>query len=100
MYTGSGVTAGKAKCGGLACSSPTETGRELCVHGPLSPGRSNKAGENSFKLLQGRFRLDIMKNFYTEKFVKPWKKLPREMVESLSLEVLKRHVDVLLMDMV
>lgn len=52
------------------------------------------------KLHHERFQLGIKEDFFTKRVIKHWDRLPREEVESPSLKVFKRHVDVALRDMV
>ena len=52
---------------------------------------------NGLRFCLGSFRSDVRKNF-SERIFGHWHRLPREIVESLFLEVFKECVDVTLRD--
>lgn len=61
--------------------------------GLCSPVTDERMCGNSTKQLQGRFRLDNRKNFFTTRVVKHWNGLPSEVADAPCLAAFKRQLE-------
>jgi len=54
---------------------------------------SNRTRSNGHKLKHRKFRLNMRKNFFPLRVTEPWNRMPREAVDSPSLEIFKTSLD-------
>ena len=57
---------------------------------------SDKIRDKRHKLKHREFPLNIRKHLFTVRVMKQWNRLPREFVESPSLEIHKKHLNMIL----
>lgn len=62
----------------------------------FSQATRDRTRGNGLKVCQGRFGLDARENFFTKRVVIRWNRLPWEVMESQSLKVFKKQLNLVL----
>ena len=60
---------------------------------------SNRTRSSGLKLEHRKFHTNMWKNFFMVRLTEHWNRLPREVVESPSVEILKTHLDTYMCDL-
>ena len=67
--------------------------RPYCTLPVLKVVPSDRTRGNGHKLKHRKFRLNMRKNFFTLRVMEHWNRLPRDVVESPSLQIFKTCLD-------